>query len=95
MTIEQAFKKMESNCGPYVAYGINPMFDIVFSSECGLIDKMDITEFTCQTGLSKEATIEELKELFAVFCKENKYKEASVEAIVYMGSDPFYEGVNC
>jgi hypothetical protein len=95
MTIRQAFEKMEANGGLYTAYGINPMFDIVFTHECGLIDKLDITEFTCQSGLSREDTIDELNELFMGFCKENKCKEDSVEAIVFMGPDPFYEGVNC
>lgn len=93
MTIEQAFEQMEQNCGPFNEYSLNPMFDIVFKNNESPLDGLDVTEFTCESGKKREETIEELSELFSDFCKENEFNEDSVETIIFMGPDPFYEGV--
>lgn len=91
MTINQAWKAVQTEGAALTNSIYNGMFDIDFINGEGCTDEV---QFTVTGEKTLEEVCKELHELFQDFCKENNLSEKSVTSITYLGRDPYYEKDN-
>lgn len=82
MTIYEAWKYIHLNAEvPIKKNMTEAMFDIIFNDG-------DETELTVNGTVTIGEAKKQLAELFSDFCKENSFREDSVNSIIYCGADP-------